>query len=81
MPQPRQFHQRPPDGVNELVFADLPVDGKTTPVIMQANRNGFFYVLDRTNGKLLLAKPFLRRVDWAAEMPSSSGKVMLTVAL
>jgi alcohol dehydrogenase (cytochrome c) len=33
------------DGVNELVFADLPFDGKKVPVIMQANRNGFFYIL------------------------------------
>jgi len=35
------------------------------PLLLHTDRNGFFYVLDRTNGKLLLAKPFLRRVDWA----------------
>ncbi len=44
------------DGVNELVFADLPIDGRKVPVIMQANRNGFFYVIDRASGKLLSAK-------------------------
>ena len=33
---------------------------------LHADRNGFFYVLDRTNGKVLSAKPFLRRVDWAS---------------
>ena len=37
------------DGVNELVFADLPFDGKTVPVIMQANRNGFFYEIGRAH--------------------------------
>ena len=61
------------DGVNELVFADLPIDGKTTPVIMQANRNGFFYVLDRANGKLLSAKPFVDGVNWATGVDLKTG--------
>ena len=39
--------------------------GKPSKLLLHADRNGFFYVLDRTDGKLLLAKPFLRRVDWA----------------
>jgi alcohol dehydrogenase (cytochrome c) len=42
------------DGVNELVFADLPFDGKTVPVIMTANRNGFFYVIDRATASCCL---------------------------
>jgi alcohol dehydrogenase (cytochrome c) len=53
------------DGVNELVMADLPIDGKATKVVMQANRNGFFYVIDRSNGKLLKANQFARKVNWA----------------
>ena len=61
------------DGVNELVFADLPMDGKTTPVIMQANRNGFFYVIDRANGKLLSAKPFVDGVNWATGVDLKTG--------
>ncbi len=61
------------DGVNELVFADLPIDGKTTPVIMQANRNGFFYVIDRANGKLLSAKPFVDGVNWATGVDLKTG--------
>jgi PQQ-dependent dehydrogenase (methanol/ethanol family) len=40
--------------------------GKVRHLLLHADRNGFFYVLDRTDGKVLLAKPFLRRVDWAA---------------
>jgi PQQ-dependent dehydrogenase (methanol/ethanol family) len=52
------------DGVNELVLADLPVGGRRTPVLMKADRNGFFYVADRTNGKLISAEPFVE-VNWA----------------
>jgi PQQ-dependent dehydrogenase (methanol/ethanol family) len=61
------------DGVNELVFADLPIEGKTTPVIMQANRNGFFYVIDRANGKLLSAKQFVDGVNWATGIDLKTG--------
>ena len=61
------------DGVNELVFADLPIDGKKTAVLMQANRNGFFYVLDRANGKLLSAKPFVDGVNWATGIDLKTG--------
>lgn len=61
------------DGVNELVFADLPVGGRKTPVIMQANRNGFFYVLDRATGKLLSAKQYVDGVNWATGIDMKSG--------
>src|SRR2546427_5133955 len=37
-------------------------------LLLHADRNGFFYVLDRTTGELFLAKPFLRRVDWATSI-------------
>lgn len=61
------------DGVNELVFADLPFNGKKVPVVMQANRNGFFYVLDRANGKLLSAKQFVDGVNWASGIDMKTG--------
>ena len=38
------------DAVQKLILADLSVDGMTRHVIMQANKNGFFYVLDRQTG-------------------------------
>ena len=60
------------DGVNELVFADLPVDGKKVPVVMQANRNGFFYVIDRANGKLVSAKNFVP-TNWATGIDMKTG--------
>ena len=66
------------DGVNELVFADLPVEGKTTPVIMQANRNGFFYVINRANGKLISAKQFVDGVNWASGIDLKTGRPIET---
>ena len=61
------------DGVNELVFADLPFDGKNVPVLMQANRNGFFYVIDRANGKLMSAKQYVDGVNWATGIDMKTG--------
>ncbi len=61
------------DGVNELVFADYPVDGKKVPVIMQANRNGFFYVIDRASGKLISAKQYIEGVNWATGIDMKTG--------
>ncbi len=66
------------DGVNELVFADLPIDGTKTPVIMQADRNGFFYVLDRRNGKLLSSKQFIEGVNWATSIDLKTGRPVET---
>lgn len=54
------------DATEPDVLVDTVYRGKPTKLLLHADRNGFFYVLDRTNGALLLAKPFLRRVDWAS---------------
>ncbi|KNZ32640.1 MAG: quinonprotein alcohol dehydrogenase [Methylibium sp. NZG] len=62
------------DGTNELVLADLPIDGKMTKAVMQANRNGFFYVLDRTNGKLLSANAFGKKINWASGIDMKTGR-------
>jgi alcohol dehydrogenase (cytochrome c) len=55
------------DTVWELVLADMKIDGQNRKVVMQLNRNGFLYVLDRTNGKLLSAKPY-EKVTWATHV-------------
>jgi len=52
------------DSVQIPVLADMPWQGKPRKVMLWANRNGFFYVLDRTTGQFLLGKPFVR-VNWA----------------
>ena len=46
------------------VLADLTINGTPRKTMLFANRNGFFYVLDRTNGKMILAKPFVTQ-NWA----------------
>ena len=52
------------DGNNENVLADLTIDGVKRKVLMHADRNGFLYVLDRTNGKLLAGNAYVP-VNWA----------------
>ena len=53
------------DAVETPMLVDATCQGQPRKLLMQANRNGFFYVIDRTNGKLLLAKPFVNLVTWA----------------
>ncbi len=54
------------DATEPSVLIDSIYRGRPRKLLLHADRNGFFYVLDRTNGELLLAKPFLHRVDWAS---------------
>jgi PQQ-dependent dehydrogenase (methanol/ethanol family) len=54
------------DATEPPVLVDTRYLGKPRKLLLHADRNGFFYVLDRVTGALLLAKPFLRRVDWAS---------------
>jgi PQQ-dependent dehydrogenase (methanol/ethanol family) len=49
------------DANEGLVLADRIIDGRKRKLIMQADRNGMFYVLDRTNGKFLFAKPYVKQ--------------------
>ena len=60
------------DGVNELVLADLKIDGSQVPVLMKADRNGFFYVLNRQTGELLSAEKFVP-VNWAERIDLQTG--------
>jgi len=47
------------DGVNESILVDLPFKGQTRKVLLRAERNGFFYVMDRGTGEVLSAEPFV----------------------
>jgi alcohol dehydrogenase (cytochrome c) len=58
------------DSVQVPVLADIPWKGVPTKVMMWANRNGFFYVLDRVTGKFLLGTPFVK-VNWASGLDES----------
>jgi alcohol dehydrogenase (cytochrome c) len=63
------------DGVNEFVSFDLKKDGKTIKAGATADRNGFFYVLDRTNGKFINATPFVEKINWAKSIDSTGRPV------
>lgn len=61
------------DGVNEAVLAELRIGGKQTPVAMKADRNGFFYVLNRIDGRIISAQPFVS-VNWAKSIDLKTGR-------
>ena len=65
------------DACWELINADINVAGQPRKVIMQLNRNGFMYVIDRTNGKLISAKPF-EKVNWASHVDMTTGRPVET---
>ena len=64
------------DSVQQLTLADLRINGQNRKVIMQANKNGFFYVLDRLTGKVVSAAPFAQ-VNWASEVDLKTGRPMI----
>ncbi len=61
------------DADMDMQITTLTIDGKPRKVLMQAPKNGFFYVLDRTNGKLISAKPFAK-VTWASAIDEATGR-------
>jgi alcohol dehydrogenase (cytochrome c) len=64
------------DATEIPVLVDLEFQGKPRKLLIQANRNGFYYVLDRTNGEFLLATPFARQT-WAKEIRPDGRPVVL----
>ena len=56
------------DGVNELISFDYKKNGKTIKAAATADRNGFFYVLNRENGKFISASPFVSKISWAKKI-------------
>ena len=61
------------DGINEAVLTDLNIGGKQVPALMHADRNGFFYVLNRDTGKVVTADPFVT-VNWATHVDLATGR-------
>ena len=57
----------------QMILADLVIDGKGRKVLMQAPKNGFFYVLDRITGELLSAEAFTE-VTWASHVDLKTGR-------
>lgn len=65
------------DATQKLILADLPLQGRSRPVLMQASKNGFYYILDRRTGKLLSATPYVY-VNWASGVDMKTGKPIKT---
>ena len=65
------------DSAEDIILADLVIEGHARKILMQAPKNGFFYVLDRTNGELLSAKPYTF-VNWASGVDKRTGRPIET---
>src|SRR5258706_9033765 len=65
------------DGTAENIVADIQVEGKPRKVLLNVNKNGFVYVLDRTNGQVIAAHPFVAQ-NWAKAIDLKTGRPVLT---
>jgi quinohemoprotein ethanol dehydrogenase len=61
------------DSVQQLMLADLPIKGRPRKVLMQANKNGFYYVLDRVTGQFITGQPYAQ-VTWAKGLNEETGR-------
>jgi quinohemoprotein ethanol dehydrogenase len=61
------------DATQNMILADLTIGGHPRKVLMQASKNGFFYVLDRATGKPVSAKPFIP-INWATGTDPDTGR-------
>ena len=57
----------------QITLADLTIDGTVRKVAMQAPKNGFFYLIDRANGKLISAEPYAEQ-NWAERIDTATGR-------
>ncbi|MBM3818026.1 MAG: PQQ-dependent dehydrogenase, methanol/ethanol family [Acidimicrobiia bacterium] len=64
------------DAQEPPVLVDTRWRGQPRKLLIQANRNGFFYVFDRTNGELLLGRQFLKRLNWASGLDAKGRPVL-----
>ena len=65
------------DSVQAMILADLKINGKTRKVLMQAPKNGFFYVLDRKTGQFISAAPIVK-TTWATGVDPKTGRPIET---
>ncbi len=65
------------DATETPVIVDADYQGKPRKLLVEANRNGFFYILDRTNGKFLSAARFAEKLNWASGI-DANGRPILT---
>ncbi len=61
------------DGINEMILADMKVNGKMREVLVHFDRNGFGYTMDRGTGELLVAEKYDPAVNWATHVDMKTG--------
>jgi alcohol dehydrogenase (cytochrome c) len=64
------------DTTETPLVVDADWQGQPRKLLVQGNRNGFYYVLDRTNGKVLLAKQFIKELTWASGIGSDGRPIL-----
>jgi alcohol dehydrogenase (cytochrome c) len=76
------FYQTTPHDLWDWDTTETPLvidanwQGQPRKLLLQGNRNGFYYVFDRTNGKLLLAKQFIKELTWASGIGSDGRPIL-----
>lgn len=68
------------DATQPLMFADLEIEGRPRSVIMQASKNGFFFVLDRATGEFISGAPFVDGITWAKELDHTGRPIEIAYA-
>ncbi|HUI63143.1 MAG TPA: PQQ-binding-like beta-propeller repeat protein, partial [Steroidobacteraceae bacterium] len=62
------------DSVQDMILADLKLDGSMRKVLLHAPKNGFFYVFDRKTGGLVSVAPYVTGINWAKSIDPASGR-------
>jgi PQQ-dependent dehydrogenase (methanol/ethanol family) len=65
------------DATEPLVLVNATWKGRERKLLLQANRNGFYYVLDRTNGEFLLGTPFVKKLTWASGIDAKGRPILV----
>lgn len=66
------------DSVADMILADLTIEGAPRKVLMHTPKNGFFYNIDRRDGKLISAEPFVPGVTWASRVDMKTGRPVVS---
>ncbi|MCU4162273.1 PQQ-dependent dehydrogenase, methanol/ethanol family [Acidiphilium sp. AL] len=69
------------DGIGGPVLATVSVDGHPYKAAIEANRNGFLYVIDRTNGRFLYAVPMIPGINWTSGLNPITGQPKINPAM
>jgi len=62
------------DSAQQQILVDVEIGGRMLKGIAQPHKNGFFYLVDRTNGRFIYAKPFVERMNWATGVDLRTGR-------